>query len=215
MQILIHAALLQPVPYPVRKGRKRFSSVSPFKYQGLWKFILDVPEGGTLQKCALGGVYRQLAIEESPSLCSWGDLHQVCKMSTWLRQNCKASPFPAGSSRKAHSGLEISLSPSGITSSVSSWEEVRGDRTLCSRAQGQPLSPRPHGRWGFSRGDSRYSNTDSPKPEALLFTQVTLPTPRTAPALLEGALNVKTKEAALHLLPRAGTPPGPPRLLTA
>ena len=135
-------------------------------------------------------------------------------MSTWLRQNCKASPFTPGSSRKAHSGLEIPLSRSGITRSVSSWEEVRGDRTLRSLAQGHPLSPRPHGRWGFSRGDSGYSNADSPKPEALLFTQVTLPTPRTAPALLKGALKVKTKEVSLHFLPRAGAgfQPHPPPL---
>lgn len=187
------------------KGQKEISQRQPLQVPR----PLEVHPGCTRRKhsakCALAGVYCRLAIEESLSLCSWGDFHRVCKMSTWLRQNCKASPFPPGSSRKAHSGLEIPLSPSGITRSVSSWEEVRGDRTLRSLAQGHPLSPRPHGWWGFSRGDSGYSNADSPKPEALLFTQVTLPTPRTPPALLKGALKVTTKEVALHFLPRAGT----------
>ena len=68
VRILIHVALTQPVPYPVRKGRKRFPSVSPFKYQGLWtiKSILvwEMPwieEPGRLQSLGLQKSWTQLS----------------------------------------------------------------------------------------------------------------------------------------------------------
>lgn len=50
-------------------------------------------------------------------------------------------------SRKALSGLEVRLSTGDITRSVSSWEEVRHDRTSRSRAlgPGPPSAPAPKG----------------------------------------------------------------------
>ena len=156
VQILIHAALLQPVLYPVRKGRRRFPCISRFKYQGLSQSIPDVPGESTLQKCTLGGVYRLPAVEESPSSVLLGSLPPGLEDEHLAERIAKHRPFPQGA-RGRHTLASKILSPNGITRSVSSWEEVGGDRTCLSRAEGHPHSLRPHWRWGFSGKDSGYS----------------------------------------------------------
>ena len=143
VRILIHVALTQPVPYPVRKGRKRFPSISPFKYQGLWKSIPDVPEGSTLQS-ALWVVSTADWPLRNPCLCGPGGTSTgFARWAPGWDRIVKHRPFP---------------------------QEARGRHTLASKFLSLPVaSPAasPAGRRSEETAPSAASPRATPCPRAL------------------------------------------------